>query len=177
MPNHRSSALRVPEADASVDPADFRRVMGHFATGVVAVTARDPLGGEPVGLAANSFTSVSLSPALVSLCVAHTSTTWPRIRRGGRFCVNVLAERQRAACAQLARSGGDKFRGLDWTVTPGGLPVLTGALARLECSVRAEHPAGDHVIVVAQVHAMEAGPVGDDGPLLFYRGGYGGFRG
>lgn len=177
MPNHQSSALRAPEVDAPVDPAGFRRVMGHFATGVVAVTALDPLSGEPVGLAANSFTSVSLSPALVSLCVAHTSTTWPRIRSGARFCVNVLAERQQAACAQLARSGGDKFRCLEWTVSPGGLPVLSGALAWLECSVHAEHPAGDHVIVVAQVHAMDAEPAGDEGPLLFFRGGYGGFRG
>ncbi|MEU4573069.1 flavin reductase family protein [Nonomuraea sp. NPDC023979] len=155
------------------DSARFRSVLGRFATGVVAITALDPVDGSPCGLAANSFTSVSLDPPLVGFCVAHTSTSWPRLRATRAVTVNVLAEHQRAACAQLASRGGDKFAGLGWTPSPAGNPVLDGALAWLDCSIEAEHRAGDHMIVVARVHRFDT--LGDGGPLLFFRGGYGAF--
>lgn len=157
------------------DSATFRSVLGLFATGVVAITALDPVDGRPCGLAANSFTSVSLDPPLVAFCVAHTSTSWPRARGAGVVTVNVLAEHQRAACVQMATSGGDKFAGLSWTGSPAGNPVLDGALAWLDCRIDAEHPAGDHVIVVARVLQLDTHAAG--GPLVFYRGGYGRFTG
>ncbi|MEV5711829.1 flavin reductase family protein [Actinoallomurus sp. NPDC052274] len=153
----------------------FRNILGRFATGVVAITAIDPETGRPTGLAANSFTSVSLDPALVSFCVAHTSSTWPRLRGADRHCVNILSAPQREVCLQLATKGVDKFAGLDWTESPGGSPVIDGALAWLECSVEAEYVAGDHVIVVAQVHQLDKHHDGD--PLVFYKGTYGRFDG
>jgi 3-hydroxy-9,10-secoandrosta-1,3,5(10)-triene-9,17-dione monooxygenase reductase component len=158
----------------SIDAMRFRSVLGRFATGVVAVTAIDPATGQPTGLAANSFTSVSLNPPLVAFCVAHTSTTWPKLRAADRHCINVLAEHQREVCLQLATKGADKFAGLTWTKSPGGHPVLDGAVAWLECSTEAEYEAGDHVIVVCRVHNLDKHHV--SGPLLFYRGGYGRFQ-
>ncbi|MEU8269326.1 flavin reductase family protein [Sphaerisporangium sp. NPDC049002] len=151
----------------------FRNVLGRFATGVVAITALDPVSGEPCGLVANSFTSVSLDPPLVAFCVAHTSTTWPRLRSAERLCVNVLAEHHEQVSRQLAARGGDKFAGLAWTTSPGGSPVLDGALAWIDCSVETEHLAGDHLIVVARVHDLDTHE--DRGPLVFFRGGYGRF--
>ncbi|MEV5828400.1 flavin reductase family protein [Spirillospora sp. NPDC052242] len=155
-----------------IDAARFRSVLGRFATGVVAITAVEPGTGTPLGLVANSFTSVSLDPPLVAFCVAHTSSTWPRLRAAGRLCVNILGEPQRDVSRRLAARGGDKFAGIGWTPSPGGAPLIDGALAWIECSVEREHAAGDHVIVVARVHELDKHA--DDDPLIFYRGGYGG---
>jgi len=159
----------------SIDALRFRSVLGTFATGVVAITAIDPATGQPTGLAANSFTSVSLTPPLVAFCVAHTSTTWPKVRAAGRLCINVLAENQREICLRLATKGVDKFNGLAWTKSPAGHPVLDGAVAWLDCSPETEYGAGDHLIVICRVHNLDKHH--SAGPLLFYRGGYGRFRG
>ena len=161
-----------PGTGRPVDPATFRSVLGRFATGVVALTAIDR-DGIPRGLAANSFTSVSLDPPLVAFCVANTSTSWPVMRTAKVITVNILAEHQRAVCAQLANRGGDKFAGLTWRESPGGNPVLDGALAWIDCRVDAEHPAGDHTIVVARVLQLDTHA--DGGPLVFYNRSYGGF--
>jgi 3-hydroxy-9,10-secoandrosta-1,3,5(10)-triene-9,17-dione monooxygenase reductase component len=158
-----------------IDSMRFRSILGRFATGVVAITAIDPETGVPAGLAANSFTSVSLDPPLVGFCVAHTSTTWPKLRRADRHCINILSEPQTEVCLQLAAKGGDKFAGLDWTTSPSGSPVLDGALAWIECSVDVEYTAGDHMIVVARVHHLDKHHDGE--PLVFYKGGYGSFDG
>jgi 3-hydroxy-9,10-secoandrosta-1,3,5(10)-triene-9,17-dione monooxygenase reductase component len=172
----REAAPNTDERVAAIDSGRrFRAILGHFATGVVAITAIDPANGRPVGLAANSFTSVSLDPPLVSFCVAHTSTTWPRLRTADRYCVNILSAPQREVCLRFATKGTDRFAGLDWTESPGGGPVIDGALAWLECSVEAEYTAGDHVIVVARVHHLDRHHDGD--PLIFYRGSYGRFDG
>ncbi|WP_067917134.1 flavin reductase family protein [Actinomadura rubrobrunea] len=164
----------VPRAVTDIDSARFRSVLGRFATGVVAITGIEA-GGRPTGLAANSFTSVSLDPPLVAFCVAHTSTTWPRLRTAPRLCISILAEQQLDVCKQLALKGGDKFAGIDWSASPNGGPVIDGALAWLECSIENEHVAGDHVIVVARVHHLDK--LHDGEPLLFYKGGYGRFDG
>ncbi|GGK83622.1 hypothetical protein Sme01_17710 [Sphaerisporangium melleum] len=173
------SRTRAPLRDAGSggDPADsrhFRSVLGRFATGVAAVTAVDPADGLPRGLAVNSFTSVSLDPPLVAFCVSNTSTTWPRIRAAELMCVNVLSERQEHVSRRLAARAGDKFAGLSLRTSPGGGPLIDGALAWLECVVEAEHPAGDHSIVVARVLALDAHA--DHGPLVFFRGDYGRFE-
>jgi flavin reductase (DIM6/NTAB) family NADH-FMN oxidoreductase RutF len=153
----------------------FRSVLSRFATGVVAITAIDPETGAPTGLAANSFTSVSLDPPLVGFCVAHTSSTWPKLRDADRHCINILSEPQTEVCLQLAAKGGDKFAGLKWATAPGGSPILDGALAWIECSVESEYAAGDHVIVVARVHHLDKHH--DGSPLIFYQGAYGRFDG
>lgn len=162
------------DADAAtdIDTARFRQVLGHFATGVTVVTTADE--GEPAGLSVNSFTSVSLEPPLVAICVASVSRTWPRMRAMGSFCVNILAEDQEHLSRAFARRSTDKFRGVGWRPAESGAPILAGALAWLDCSVEAEHGAGDHVIVVGRVRDM--GVAHDGGPLVFYRGGYGRFQ-
>jgi 3-hydroxy-9,10-secoandrosta-1,3,5(10)-triene-9,17-dione monooxygenase reductase component len=156
-----------PDADA------FRTALGRFATGVVVVTGSTGADARPSGLTVNSFASVSLEPPLVSFCAGRDSRTWPVLRTSARLCVNILGAGQERTSRRLARSGPDKFASVAWSRSPSGQPVLDGAIAWLECSVEAEHPAGDHHIVVARVHALGAGA--DDGPLLFYRGGYGRF--
>jgi 3-hydroxy-9,10-secoandrosta-1,3,5(10)-triene-9,17-dione monooxygenase reductase component len=151
----------------------FRRVLGSFATGVVIVTTVAQRTGFPLGLTANSFTSVSLSPPLVSICMARTSSTWPLIRAAEGHCINVLAEHQRGLCRQFAASGGDKFSQVRWTASPAGHPILGGVLGWLDCRVEAEYPAGDHVIVVCRVMGLDV--LSDEPPLIFYRGEYGRF--
>ena len=157
-----------------IEARQFRRVLGLFATGVVAVTALDPATGRPVGLAANSFTAVTLRPPLVCVSVAHTSTTWPKIRAARGYCINILAEHQRSICLQLAAPGAEKFRDVAWTASPGGHPILEGALGWLECGVDTEHETGDHVIVISRVLRLDMQP--EEPPLIFYRGGYGRFE-
>ncbi|WP_017592460.1 flavin reductase family protein [Nocardiopsis potens] len=176
-PQHRANGSAAPRGPAParppVDGRRFRDALGRFPTGVVAITGRDPESGRPAGLAANSFTSVSLDPPLVGFCVAHTSTSWPALRRAGRLAVSILGADQEEACRRLASKGGDKFAGLGHFPSPSGAPVLDGAPAWLECSVEAEHPAGDHLIVVARVHHLDTDGAAGGGPLVFYRGGYG----
>ncbi len=150
----------------------MRDVLGHFPTGVVVVTARAP-DGDPLGFTCQSFASLSLEPPLVSFAPARTSTTWPRIRDVGAFCVNVLAAGQRDRSVGFARGGGavDKFTGVDWWPAPSGAPVLEGVSAWVDCALHAEHDGGDHTIVVGRVLDLGADPARL--PLLFYRGGYG----
>lgn len=152
------------------DPALMRTVLGHFATGVVAITGMDAETGSPVGLAANSFTSVSLDPPLVAFCVAATSTSWPRVRSAGCYAISILSESQEAVCRQLAARGADKFAGIDWTPSPSGAPVVAGSLAWIEAELHAEHVAGDHAIVVSRVRHLYSS---DLEPLVFFRGRYG----
>lgn len=150
------------------DSASFRSVLGHFATGITVITAMD--GDEPVGLAANSFTSVSLDPPLVLFCAAKSSTTWPRIQRAGHFTVNVLDEHQEDVCRLFATPGADRFAQIGWHVGIGG-PILEDVHAFLDCMVEAEHEAGDHIVVIGRVRDL--GLAADAGPLLFYQGRYG----
>ena len=156
-----------------VDGARFRQVMGHFCTGITIVTAID--GDDPVGFTAQSFTSVSLDPPLVLLCPGKSSSSWPRIKAAGAFCVNILADDQEALCRAFATSGVDKFKGIGWTPAAAtGSPVLGDVLAWADCRLEAEHDAGDHTIAVGRV--VELGVRDHVGPLLFFRGGYGSFQ-
>jgi 3-hydroxy-9,10-secoandrosta-1,3,5(10)-triene-9,17-dione monooxygenase reductase component len=150
------------------DAASFRSVLGHFATGITVITAMD--GDEPVGIAANSFTSVSLDPPLVLFCAAKSSSTWPRIQRAGHFTVNVLDEHQEHISRLFAEKGADRFGRIEWEKGERG-PILHDVHAYLDCTIETEHDAGDHVIVVGRVH--ELGLTADAGPLLFYQGRYG----
>jgi flavin reductase (DIM6/NTAB) family NADH-FMN oxidoreductase RutF len=152
------------------DQRAFRDVMGRFCTGVVLVTGVHD--GEPVGFAAQSFVSLSLEPPLVGVCPATTSSSWPRIRASGHFCINVLGAGQKPLCDAFARSGGDKYAGVSWTPAPSGSPRIEGTLAWIDCALEAEHEAGDHTIAVGRVTSLEA-TTGAPEPLLFFTGAYG----
>ncbi|MEU1102990.1 flavin reductase family protein [Streptomyces tibetensis] len=166
--------LRCVGADerAPLDPREFRRVLGNFASGVAVVTAPAATAGDPpAGFACQSFTSLSLDPPLVAFMVGRTSTTWPRIARAGVFCVNVLGCGQGELCRSFAVSGADKFAGVAYDAAPvSGSPRLTGAVAWIDCAIHAVHTGGDHLIVVGRVNALGAGEDDPDGPLLFHRG-------
>jgi 3-hydroxy-9,10-secoandrosta-1,3,5(10)-triene-9,17-dione monooxygenase reductase component len=153
----------------SPDPATMRTVLGHFATGIAVVTAMD--GGVPVGLACNSFTSVSLEPPLVLFCAAKSSTTWPRIQATGKWAVNILGEDDEEVCRLFAEKDADRFAHMTFRPGQSGAPILDRTLAFVDCETDAEHDAGDHVIVVGRV--LELGYQAEGKPLLFYRGGYG----
>lgn len=153
------------------DPAALRSLMGNFASGVVVVTAIDD--GEPVGLTAQSFVSLSLDPALVLFCPSRTSSSWPRIERAGGFAVNVLEARHVELCQGFARKGGNKFDGVAWHPSPvTGSPVIEGSLAYIDCGLYANYDGGDHTIAVGQVHAAAATSQ-DSEPLVFFRGDFG----
>ena len=145
-------------------PAALRRVFGAFPTGVTAVAAL--VDGRPTGLAANSFTSVSLEPPLVSVCIAHSSSTWPRLRAAPRLGVSVLAAHQARFGRQLSARSGNRFSGLTWRASRKGEIVLNGASAWLDCSIVQEIPAGDHAIVLLRVHDLDVDP--DVPPLVFH---------
>jgi len=147
----------------------MREVLGHFVTGIVVITAAGPDG--PLGFTCQSFASLSLDPPLVSFAPARTSSTWPRIRDVGAFCVNVLAADHQDVSAGFARSGVDKFVGVHWRPAPSGAPVLDGVSAWVDCTLWDEHDGGDHTIAVGRVHDLGADPGRQ--PLLYYRGSYG----
>jgi 3-hydroxy-9,10-secoandrosta-1,3,5(10)-triene-9,17-dione monooxygenase reductase component len=149
----------------------FRNALGRFATGVAFVTAAPD--GEPAGLIVNSLTSVSLEPPLVSFCPSRHSLTWSRMRRTRRFGVNVLGRRHERFARRATPAGTDRFAGLDWELVR-GVPLLTDALASLECEIVAEHPTGDHWIVVGHVQSMRISPVSE--PLVFFAGTFGPLR-
>ncbi|PWU22834.1 MAG: hypothetical protein C5B48_09645 [Candidatus Rokuibacteriota bacterium] len=153
---------------------DFRRVLGHFASGVTVVTTLD-VDGRPAGLTASAVASVSLEPPLILVCVAHTSQSYPHFRTHGRFAVNILASDHEQVARRFASTGaaGEKFEGTGYRPGALGLPILKDALAELECTLVHAYPAGDHTIFVGQVEAGECR--GDHGlePLLYYRGRFG----
>jgi len=160
---------RIPASP--VDARSYRQVLGNFVSGVAIITGTSDSG--PVGLAVNSFASVSLEPPLISFCPASSSSSWPRIRAAGRFCVNILSSEQEVICRRFAQSGPDKFAGLAWRAAPSGAPILDRVLAWIDCSVECEQPAGDHTVVLGRVHALGSSDGGS--PLAFHRGGYGRF--
>jgi len=165
LPRPELRCVREDER-APVDPAEFRRVLGAFATGVTVITAP---GTPPAGFACQSFSSLSLDPPLVAFMVGRTSTTWPRIARAGVFCVNVLGADQGELCRAFAVSGADKFAGVPHDPAPAsGSPRLTGTLAWIDCTIHAVHTGGDHLIVVGRVDALGTGE--GEAPLLFHRG-------
>jgi 3-hydroxy-9,10-secoandrosta-1,3,5(10)-triene-9,17-dione monooxygenase reductase component len=147
----------------SVDPAQFRTVLGHFSTGIVVVT-----GAGPVGMTVQSVASLSLEPPLVLFCPAKSSTTWPSIRQAGAFCVNILARDQQDLCGVFARSGGDKFDGVRWRSGITGAPILADTLAHAECQLVDVHEGGDHDIAIGRVVALDVQRHAQ--PLLFFRG-------
>ncbi len=153
-------------------PQLFRRVVGHFATGITVVTVeREP--GRVHGMTANSFTSVSLNPLLISICVDHNARLLSFLEVQGRFGINILNDTQQIVSEHFAKPLQDdeaserlgiRFR---WTDT--GIPLLQESLAHLACNVVAKHPAGDHTLFIAEVESMD---IGQGKPLLYHLGKY-----
>jgi flavin reductase ActVB len=152
----------------ALTPVEFRNALRCFAAGVTVVTTRDR-EGQPSGLTASAFTSVSLDPPLVLVCVDHAATAHPAFRTHGWFAVNVLRREQETLSRRFAESGGDKFHGVPCHDGQSGLPLLDGALVTLECQLVEAHEAGDHTIFIGRV---EAATIGGGQPLVYFHGGY-----
>ncbi|BCB82912.1 flavin reductase family protein [Phytohabitans suffuscus] len=154
-----------------LDPKRLREVFGIFPSGVVAVAAL--VDGAPVGLAASSFTSVSLDPPLVSFSVANTSKTWPDLRRAERLGVTILADHHSAVARQLAGAVAQRFDGLSLSATPEGAVALDDGLATLDTTIHQEVLAGDHTIVLLRLHGVRQAGLAEPSPLVFHRSRFG----
>jgi 3,4-dihydroxy-2-butanone 4-phosphate synthase len=172
QPHSGQNCERTQAKDRPVDTGRLMRdAMGHFATGVSVITARDA-EGRPVGTTANAISSVSLDPPLLLACLAENSETLAAIRATGRFAVNVLAADQRHHSDRFARKGeAVEVHEVEFDDHEHGVPVLPGALATIACTVEAIHPAGDHEIVIGTAHHLDHRGPGAE-PLLFFRGSY-----
>ena len=159
----------VPEFREGSDARTFRDALGCFATGVTIITAMDG-EGQPIGLTANSFTSVSLDPPLLLVCVANNAGSAAVLRDAQRFAVNVLQIGQQPTSNRFAGKGEDRFANTPWEVGEFGTPVLTGSLSSFECARDAVHDGGDHFILVGRVLKAMFEPRRD--PLLYFRGKY-----
>ena len=155
----------MSEQAAVFDQTAYRQTMGNFATGVVVVTGLSD--GEPVGFAAQSFVSLSLDPPLVAFSPGKSSSSWPRIRDTGSFGINILGQDQQGVCNDMAQSGQDKFANVSWRSGGTGAPMLADVLAFIECSIEAEHDAGDHTIVVGRVQDYQR-VRNEAAPLLYF---------
>ena len=156
-----------------IDPKDFRRVLGHFPTGVTVVTATSEAG--PIGVAIGSFASISLDPPLVGFFLGNQSGSGEAIEAAGHFCVNILAADQVDLCATMASRRDDKFDGVDYSAAPGsGAPVLTGSLATIDCILDSVVETGDHNLIVGLVQNLDASADGR-APMVFFGGNYGTF--
>ncbi len=153
---------------APVTSEEFRRACGRFATGVTIASVMDP-EGTPHGLTVSSFTSVSLEPPLILICLGHEVTSIDLFRSSRVFGISVLNDSQREISERFARKGYDRFDGLGWERGATGVPLLTGALAAIECAVTQRITAGDHDIFVGEMHSAR---VSDGEPLIYYGSRY-----
>lgn len=146
----------------------FRSVMGHFASGVTVITAHE--NGDPVGTTASAFSSLSLDPPMLLVCLNQDSHTGQVIRSTGRFGVNIIGEDGPDLAMRFARKGGDKFAGLDWHSGGDGIPLLDAALASIECRVVEETQGGTHSVFIA---AAQSATLKSGAPLAYFRGRFG----
>jgi flavin reductase (DIM6/NTAB) family NADH-FMN oxidoreductase RutF len=151
-----------------LDPRRLRDAFGVFPSGVVAVAAE--VDGSLTGLAASSFTSVSIDPPLVSFSIARTSKTWPDLRRAAHLGITVLAEHHGDICRQLAGPVGERFDGIGLSASEQGAVTLDDGVARFDCTVYSEVEAGDHLVILLELHAVEHS---HGQPLIFHRSAFG----
>jgi flavin reductase (DIM6/NTAB) family NADH-FMN oxidoreductase RutF len=152
----------------TVDARSFRHALGQFASGITVVTTRDAQA-RPLGLTVSAFCSVSLHPPLVLVCVDARSGTHKAFAESKVFGVSVLAEGQEAISERFARAGGAKFKDFELITGQSGAALVPGALAHIECTLAAEHAAGDHTIYVGKVLALSVHP---GRPLVYHAGAY-----
>ena len=145
-------------------PQQLRAAFGSFPSGVAAICAR--VDRTPVGMAASSFTSVSVDPPLVSVCIQKTSSTWPLLRDRPRLGLSVLSQWHDLACRQLASKDGDRFAGVEWDAGPHDSILIRGSSAWMEVSLYDEVEAGDHLIALLEVHGLDTSP--HTPPLIFH---------
>lgn len=154
----------------SVDPREFRNALGNFATGVTIVTTMSE-DREPVGLTANSFSSVSLDPPLVLFCLDRGSYSFAHFQASTHFVVNILSAEQKDISNHFAKAAVDKWHDVSFDICGVGCPAFSDALAVFECETQDIHEAGDHIIIIGKVESFRRR---DDGePLLYFRGRYG----
>jgi flavin reductase (DIM6/NTAB) family NADH-FMN oxidoreductase RutF len=170
IPSAQIADHQHPQRQTPLDSGSFRDALGHYASGITVIAGHD--GFEPLGFTCQSFYSVSLTPPLISFSVMANSSTYPRIRKTGKFSVNVLSASQQSISDQFARKNSDRWRGVVWEMTADQNPIIEGALMWLDCRIAAEHQAGDHHIVIGEVTAMSPSPWHDGAPLLYFRGKY-----
>jgi len=152
----------------TVDQHAFRAVLGRFATGVTIVTAVGPRKRD-VGITVTAFSSVSLEPPLVSICIDHSASVYNAMSKATSFVVNILSEGQEAIARRFSEPGPNRFDGIGFDRGQNGAVILMEVLGYVECSVVARHEAGDHDIIIGEVEVAMA----EEGkPLLYYRGGY-----
>ncbi|MBI77538.1 MAG: flavin reductase [Rhodospirillaceae bacterium] len=154
----------------TIDTKEFRNTVGCFATGITVITTVD-VDGLPIGLTANSFTSVSLDPPMVLFCLDRKVASFDSFTIGKGFAVNILSSNQVDVSNRFAQSGPDKWEGFHYETWDSGVPILPGCLANIECCGHSILDAGDHVIVIGEVKNL-ASAGGDVKPILYYRGGY-----
>lgn len=154
----------------AIEPSSFREALGHYASGITVITSHSD--EEPIGFTCQSFYSVSVNPPLVSFSVMCNSASYPKIRQAGRFAVNILSGGQIGISNQFARRGTDKWHGVEWQESPLGNPIIAGSLHWLDCEIHAEHVAGDHVIVIGEVKALNLREAVATQPLLYFKGQY-----
>jgi flavin reductase (DIM6/NTAB) family NADH-FMN oxidoreductase RutF len=147
---------------------EFRHACGRFPSGVTIATVLDSQGG-PHGLTVSSFTSVSLEPPLVLICLGHAVTVIDYFRKAKHFGINILAADQRPLSERFACKGADRFDGLAWQRGETGVPLIPGALSQIECAIRDRVAAGDHDIFIGEMHHAR---VRDGEPLIHFAGRY-----
>lgn len=150
-----------------VSKEEFRTALGHFASSVTVVTARR--GDEILGMTVSAFSSLSLTPPLILICVEKIATLHPKLNQGEYFAVNILSEDQEMISRRFATKDPGRFDGMGYSHGVTGSPLLDGALAHLECRIVDIYPGGDHSIVVGEV---ESTSISEGRPLTYYRGGY-----
>jgi flavin reductase (DIM6/NTAB) family NADH-FMN oxidoreductase RutF len=162
------------EALSPFDSVQFRKVLGHFPTGVTIVTGI--ADDKPAGFTIGSFTSVSLDPPLVGFLAQVSSDTWEAMAPARKFCVNVLRDNQAALCWRFAKSGvgDDRFDEVTWTHSPTGCPIIEGVGAWIDCTLEHQIELGDHYMVVGRVVDL-AHHEDPHTPLVFFKGGLGRF--
>jgi flavin reductase (DIM6/NTAB) family NADH-FMN oxidoreductase RutF len=148
--------------------AALRQAFGRFPTGIAALCGY--VDGAPVGFAANSFTSVSLDPPLVSVCIQKTSTTWPVLRRSTRIGISVLGAAHEQVCRKLSKKGVDRFDGVDWHKTDEDAVLVRDSVLELECTLEEEVDAGDHFIILLRVQGLKV--QSEVSPLVFHDSRY-----
>ncbi len=153
---------------ATVTSEEFRRACGRFPTGVTVASVTDP-SGTPHGLTVSSFTSVSLEPPLILICLGHRVTMIENFRAARHFGINILSETQRHLAERFARKGEDRFQGVSWHPGAFGIPLLDGVLAAIECQVHQRFVSGDHDILVGQ---MMRADVAEGSPLVHFASRY-----
>lgn len=153
-----------------IEPLRFREVLGHYASGITVISSY--VDDELIGFTCQSFHSVSMSPPLISFSVMSRSASYPKIRKAGRFVVNILSDEQVKISNQFARRGSEKWQGVEWQKSPLGNPIIVGSLHWLDCEIYAEHTAGDHLIVVGEVKALNLQQAEATQPLLYFKGQY-----